>query len=332
MPPPPTTTKTPASNRETPTVAAELVGARFSGKRRTSGHAGSARALKGVAALVDVEGAGATTTTTATTPGVAAELVASRFSGKKRESSGATATATTTTTAAEGGEGGVPATGGTPARDGTPTLAAELVGSRFSGRRRKSSHPERRVVAADAAAGSPGAAARASGGLAAPLRLEDDPAEPSAPAKKTISDDPAPRLPARKSRRKPEAPASIFGIGAKSDDREKSAAETETGTAAANAAAAEEARVVAEAAAARTSTPATAPPDPRGIRFDDAAEDAPDAALRPATIFAKLGVSVFGSGRKSNNASGSTPRARTPRTAAEKKKPSGRTAMSLLGL
>ena len=187
------------------------------------------------------------------------------------------------------------------------------------------------MVAAAAAAGSPGAAARASGGLAALLRLEDDPAEPSAPAKKTISDDPAPRLPARKSRRKPKAPASIFGIGAKSDDREKSAAETETGTAAANAAAAEEARVVAEAAAARTSTPATAPPDPRGIRFDDAAEDAPDAALRPATIFAKLGVSVFGSGRKSN-ASGSTPRARTPRTAADKKKPSGRTAMSLLGL
>ena len=305
MPPPTTTTKTPASNRETPTVAAELVGARFSGKRRTSGHAGSARALKGVAALVDVEGAGATTTTTATTPGVAAELVASRFSGKKRKSSGATATAT----AVEGGEGGVPATGGTPARYGTPTLAAELVGSRFSGKRRKSSRPERSVVAADDA-------------------------DADAAAKQTISDDPAPRLPARKSLRKPKAPASIFGIGAMSDDRETSAAvaATETaGTAAANAAAAEEARVVAEAAAARTSTPATAHPDPRGIRFDDAAEDAPDAALRPATIFAKLGVSVFGSGRKSN-ASGSTPRARTPRTAAEKKKPSGRTAMSLLGL
>ena len=305
MPPPTTTTKTPASNRETPTVAAELVGARFSGKRRTSGHAGSARALKGVAALVDVEGAGATTTTIATTPGVAAELVASRFSGKKRKSSGATATAV------EGGEGGVPATGGTPARYGTPTLAAELVGSRFSGKRRKSSRPERSVVAADA-----------------------DADDADAAAKQTISDDPAPRLPARKSRRKPKAPASIFGIGAMSDDRETSAAvaATETaGTAAANAAAAEEARVVAEAAAARTSTPATAHPDPRGIRFDDAAEDAPDAALRHATIFAKLGVSVFGSGRKSN-ASGSTPRARTPRTAADKKKPSGRTAMSLLGL
>ena len=319
MPPPPTMTKTPASNRGTPTVAAELVGARFSGKRRASGNAGSGRALKGVAALVDVEGAG-------TSPGAAAALVASRFSGKKRESSGANAT----TIPVEGGEGGIPTTmTKTPASNrGTPTLAAELVGARFSGKRRKSSLADANA----AGAVSPGATRPSPRGLAALLRPEDDPADPFVPAKKVHSDDPAPRLPAKKSRRKPKAPASIYGVGAKSNDGVKSAAEARTETEnAANAAAAEEARVVAEAAAARASTPATAPLDPRGTRFDDDAEDAPDESLRPAAVFAKLGVAVFGSGRKSH-ASRSTPRARTPQTAGEKWKPSGRTAMSLLGL
>ena len=142
---PPTMTKTPASNRGTPTVAAQLVGARFSGKRRASGNAGSGRALKGVAALVDVEGAG-------TSPGAAAALVASRFSGKKRESSGANAT----TIPVEGDEGGIPTTmTKTPASNrGTPTLAAELVGARFSGKRRKSSLADANA----AGAVSPGAA------------------------------------------------------------------------------------------------------------------------------------------------------------------------------
>ena len=173
MPPPPTMTKTPASNRGTPTVAAELVGARFSGKRRASGNAGSGRALKGVAALVDVEGAG-------TSPGAAAALVASRFSGKKRESSGANAT----TIPVEGGEGGIPTTmTKTPASNrGTPTLAAELVGARFSGKRRKSSLADANA----AGAVSPGATRPSPRGLAALLRPEDDPADPFVPAKKGI--------------------------------------------------------------------------------------------------------------------------------------------------